>query len=352
MDLAASIILAGVGNAALLAGLSAFNARKHPAAAWLCALLALLSLAAAAILVQHRADGLVERLAVTLEHVAAYAAPPIVYLFVRAALGTTAQRARTWIHFLPAALYAAIGAPLTLSGLAEPPPFELTIGYMMAYTAASLILFAKSWARDGFSTKFAWPAAILATMSAIHAGQLVRMTSDSPAIQDIVAMIGAIAVFGLILLALAGIVPWAAAAANRYTKSTASRENLQAAFETLKLKLEEEGRYRRPDLRLADVAGAAGMTPHQASQALSQAGGVTFNELLAGLRVEEARQLLTRPENASVAVEPIGMMAGFRSRSSFYQAFQKRLGQTPAEYRRRFLSQQSCPVQSGRTGKG
>jgi AraC-like DNA-binding protein len=235
-------------------------------------------------------------------------------------------------------------------GATEPPPFPLTVAYMAAYTIASLVVLARAWIRVGFGSRLAWPASILATMTAIHLAQVVRLTSDSPAVQDIVAAVGAVAVFGLLTLALAGMMPWAVGVANRYTRSSVSREDLRAAFDAMKSALRDQEMFRRPDLRLADVAGAVGLSSHQASQALSQGGGLSFHELVAEFRVAEAKRLLAEPENASVAVEPLGMMAGFRSRSAFYQTFQKALGQTPAEYRRRVLADNR--VRSNRAGHG
>lgn len=350
MDISASIVFAGVANATLLAGVSALNWRRHPAAAWLCVLLALLSLAAAGILIQHRVDGAAERIAVTVEHLAAYSAAPALYFFVLSAVGPAVRTKGRWLHFGPAALYLLIGAPLTLTGRAEPPAYELTVAYMIAYTLAAFVPVIRSWAEDGFGPRLAWPAAILAMMSAIHAGQLVRLTSDSPAVQDIVAVIGALAVFGLLLLALAGLLPWALSAVTRYARSSASSDELRTAFETLRARLVDEELYRRPDLRLSQLAASAGLSAHQASQALSQAGHVTFHELIAQCRVAEAKRLLALPENARVAVEPIGMMSGFRSRSAFYEAFQRLIGMTPAEYRR-CAHKQSCPDQPERTRK-
>jgi AraC-like DNA-binding protein len=64
------------------------------------------------------------------------------------------------------------------------------------------------------------------------------------------------------------------------------------------------------------------------------AGNTSFNELVGRLRVEEAQRLLLDPSNAGVAVEPLGMEAGFRSRSAFYAAFRGQTGLSPAEFRK------------------
>lgn len=351
MDVPAAIVFAGTANAAILSAVSAANRRRHPAASWLCLLLALLSVAVAAIIIQHRLEGVGERLAVTFEHLAAYASAPVVYFYVRAAVGAPAGAAPQLLHFVPAGVFLLAGAPLLLTGSVEPPPFPITIGYMIAYTAASLVVFARAWKGHGFSASLAWPSAILGTMVAIHSGQMVRLTSDSPALQDVVAIAGALAVFGLLGLALAGFLPWAFSTVSRYRRSPVSEEELAESFAALDTALETQELYRRPGLRLNDLAAATGLSPHRASQALSQAGGVSFHELVAHHRVAEACRLLSRPDNAGVSVEPIGMMAGFRSRSSFYDAFQKRMGMTPVQYRDRRSRDNSCPAPPERTAK-
>lgn len=351
MDVTGTIILAGAANAIVLGIASALNRRRHPAASWLCALFAMLSLTAAAILVQHRLNGLAERVAVTVEMVVAVAAAPTIYFYMRAATAASIRSSSILLHFAAPALVLLLGAPLTLSGISEPPPFSLTIGYMGAYSVGALNLFIRAWSRQGLDYRLAWPAAILATITLIHVGQIVRLASDSPATQDIVAVMGAAAAFGLLILALAVSLPWAATVANRYSRSPATPDDLQEAFRKLSATLEDQQLFRRPDLRLTQLASAAGMSPHLASQALSQAGRISFNELLASVRVEEAKRLMNLPENANVAVEPIGMMAGFRSRSSFYEAFRRNAGVTPADFKRNAHAPKSCPGQPGRTGK-
>ena len=50
--------------------------------------------------------------------------------------------------------------------------------------------------------------------------------------------------------------------------------------------------------------------------------------------VEEAKRLLRAPSEARSSIEAIAKLSGFRSRSSFYTAFQAQVGMTPKLYSR------------------
>jgi AraC-like DNA-binding protein len=119
----------------------------------------------------------------------------------------------------------------------------------------------------------------------------------------------------------------------KYRKSGATGPELEQNSAALLAAAKDQRLFRNPELTLTDLASAAGVPLAQASQALSQAGGTSFPELIAQLRAEEAARLLALPDNANVSVEPIGMEAGFRSRSNFYAAFRRAYGVTPVEYR-------------------
>jgi AraC-like DNA-binding protein len=333
MDLGTSLVLAGSANALLLSFLSALNGRRNPAAGWLCALFALFSVVCTAILAAHRMEGTGERFAVAIEHTAAIAIGPTVYHYIAVAIGAPIALRRLLLHYVPCMLYLLIGAPLNIAGAAEPPPPAVVVAYVALYTAASGVLFARYWSRFGFSERLTWPAAVLASMLVIHLGQVARFASANQILQNIVPVSGAIAVFALMVLALHGSRPWMLAAV-RYARSSVDKEQLRSNFDLLREILQKQQLFRRADLKLADLANAAGISSHLASQTFSQAGGITFHQILSECRVTEAKKLLAQPENAEVAVEPLGMEAGFRSRSSFYSAFQKATGQTPAEYRR------------------
>ena len=60
--------------------------------------------------------------------------------------------------------------------------------------------------------------------------------------------------------------------------------------------------------------------------------GVGFNEYVAGLRVEQAKQLL---RETNLKINQIASQCGFRSASYFIVVFRKQTGLSPSEYRNR-----------------
>ncbi len=91
--------------------------------------------------------------------------------------------------------------------------------------------------------------------------------------------------------------------------------------------------FARADLTLADLARAAGSTPHLVSEALNRYAGVSFHERLMRVRVEDVKTQLVGPASDRYTIEGIGLSAGFGSRSALYAAFRKLEGRTPAAFR-------------------
>lgn len=81
-----------------------------------------------------------------------------------------------------------------------------------------------------------------------------------------------------------------------------------------------------------DVAAAALMSPSHLSRMLREKLNRSYTELLAEMRVTEARHLLLRSRKslAQVAAE-----VGFSDQSYFTKVFKQHTGMTPGEYRRR-----------------
>lgn len=99
--------------------------------------------------------------------------------------------------------------------------------------------------------------------------------------------------------------------------------------------LSEAIRYLREhsgeELSRDDIARRACLSPTHFSRVVKQTFGYSFTELLARLRVDRARELLTLTEKTLVE---ISNECGFTDQSYFTKVFQRYSGQTPGEYRK------------------
>ena len=89
--------------------------------------------------------------------------------------------------------------------------------------------------------------------------------------------------------------------------------------------------YINSSLKLADLADAVGCTPHQLSDLLNNTIGQSFHHFLNDRRITMAQSLIRSEEH--LTLEAIGLSCGFNARSTFYKAFKKSTGLTPAQYR-------------------
>lgn len=87
-----------------------------------------------------------------------------------------------------------------------------------------------------------------------------------------------------------------------------------------------------PQLKLIDVAAAIGTSSHKLSQLLNDNLNTSYNHLINSYRVKAAKQLIKT--NSNLSLEGIASEVGFRSKSSFYEAFKKEVGKTPGAYKK------------------
>jgi AraC-like DNA-binding protein len=92
-----------------------------------------------------------------------------------------------------------------------------------------------------------------------------------------------------------------------------------------------EGHFKEAVVR-SDVAALVGMEANSFSRFFSRASGQTFCDYLAVIRVRHAATLLGLRRGISIA--RIARESGFRNLSVFNRQFRKRLGVTPAAYRK------------------
>lgn len=91
--------------------------------------------------------------------------------------------------------------------------------------------------------------------------------------------------------------------------------------------------YINDKLTIIDVAEAVNIHPKRISHSLNSKLNVNFNRFINSYRIEKAKKLLKSDSTKNLSVEGIGFEVGFRSKTSFYSAFKKIVGTTPAKYK-------------------
>jgi AraC-like DNA-binding protein len=96
--------------------------------------------------------------------------------------------------------------------------------------------------------------------------------------------------------------------------------------------LRREKPFLNPDFELADLATALEVNPKQVSFACKNVLNIKFTDLRAQLRVEHAKELLKKGLTGTLTIDAIGVASGFKSRSTYYDAFKAETGMTPSQY--------------------
>lgn len=104
-------------------------------------------------------------------------------------------------------------------------------------------------------------------------------------------------------------------------------------LEKLKSLMDHDKLYVNPDLKLADLAVALGLPPHQVSKLINDKFGKSFTDLVNTYRVQEFIERVNLREYQSRSVFGLALDVGFNSKSAFNSAFKKVTGKTPSEFR-------------------
>jgi AraC-like DNA-binding protein len=110
-------------------------------------------------------------------------------------------------------------------------------------------------------------------------------------------------------------------------------EGLRAKAKSLIEAIVGERLFLRPELCLDDLAMAAGMSRHQASEALNRGLGATFFDFVNGYRIEEFKRLCAESGRGGDKIMTLALDSGFNSKPSFNLVFKKATGMTPSQYR-------------------
>ncbi len=116
----------------------------------------------------------------------------------------------------------------------------------------------------------------------------------------------------------------------KYQDKKLPPELAKTLAEQLATTLQQPKVYQNPDLKLADLAQEMGISSHQLSQLLNDNLQKTFASYLHEFRIAKACELLA--QNTPLKTEAIGYEVGYQSKSTFFAAFKKITGRTPAAY--------------------
>lgn len=285
-----------------------------------------------------------------------YVIGPVVLLYYAQLLGRRDLKLRA-LHFAPAALAAGVAVywgvtdAATLAGLLE----RLRVGLPGARSAAEQALLA--WIvgpkvsilayaiaiplfdrRAGLRAladlspplrRFAW--ALLAYVYAMIAFDIAGYLGAWPTLFRGSAWSHSIAALAVYLFTIrhpGALLEFGRALETvRYARSKLEKLDVDRILNRLDELMHQEHAYADEDLRLAGLAEACGISPHQLSQILNERLGTTFTNYVNGRRVEAARALLIDEPERSVL--SIALAVGFNSKSAFNRAFQRQYGKPP-----------------------
>ena len=117
----------------------------------------------------------------------------------------------------------------------------------------------------------------------------------------------------------------------KYKNKAIDQETLNLMEQKLSIIVEKE-LFLDQNLTLEMVAKELQVTKHLLSQYINETLGKSFSNLIKEYRVEKAKQLLQTESNFTI--EGLGYDSGFSSKSTFFTAFKKITGSTPAEYQK------------------
>lgn len=119
----------------------------------------------------------------------------------------------------------------------------------------------------------------------------------------------------------------------KYARSGISLGDAQRYKIQLMQIMQEKELYLDCDLTLGDLAEEAGITYHQASQVINNQMNQKFFSFVNNYRIERAREMLADPETRNMPIVELALEVGFKSKSSFYNAFRKVTHLTPTQFK-------------------
>ncbi|MEM7352440.1 MAG: helix-turn-helix domain-containing protein [Acidobacteriota bacterium] len=310
----------------------------------LAGLLICLSAAVAVIAVDHAAVT-VDRFALSfLEYSLSLLSGPLFLLFARVVIDDAWPSRRFALHFLPTAAWIGLTGAAWLERQAGNtgvlplwfPPIMGLVAYQATYTGLMIVARRRADRRRLDPRRRSLLGFWIGFLLIVHVAQLVRFVfRDVAALDHVVPLTLTMLLYVVSVLALRDSRLLALQQGQaKYERSTLAAARAAVAETRLKELMATERRFLDVDLDQASVAATLGLSRHHLSQLVNQSFGTNFNDFVNRYRVDEAAALLRDPANDRLTIEAIGRRAGFRSRSAFYEAYRRHVGESPSSTRR------------------
>lgn len=118
----------------------------------------------------------------------------------------------------------------------------------------------------------------------------------------------------------------------KYLKSSLSKNDSNKLWENIQRLMAEEKPFLNAEYRLSDLAQQVGRSVHHVSQTINEQRCIGFSDFISQLRVNEAKALLDAGRAKEVTILAVSLEAGFNSKTAFYSAFKKVVGESPSAY--------------------
>jgi AraC-like DNA-binding protein len=120
----------------------------------------------------------------------------------------------------------------------------------------------------------------------------------------------------------------------KYAGSSLKETDYDALLNNITELLENEALYLEKSLTIKQVADRLSVNSKYISQVINSKEGMTFTHFINTYRIEVAKEKLLNNGAKILTLEAIGNECGFKSKSTFFGAFKKITGQTPAQFLR------------------
>jgi len=107
-------------------------------------------------------------------------------------------------------------------------------------------------------------------------------------------------------------------------------------LEVIESYIDENNYFLRQKASLKDLASILNTHPNQISKIVNQGNHSNFNDFINQKRIAFSKKKLVDPKFSNLTIEAIGTMAGFKSKSAFYNAFKKHTNTSPSAFIKSF----------------